>query len=408
MDPQNFEMLENFGISQNIFSLDKESIRTDVFVIKQEKIKKNFSEGAITKIPLSIFQDSNFKSKDDMGLYDECDQEYSVFGNYSNEKNKIENEINFNFETKFQSKENSNFHSLFCNFNDFNFNNNFISKKSNNITTNFSNLSSYQNFSSNFNSISKNENSCMQTSEKEGTTGQIFSKNENCDNNQNYFFNKNNTGLKTKKISNTKIKTIKNENDNLEIKLNEKNLTKNNINNINNYQNINEPKSQEAIISNDPLLNFNENLNLKNSNFSNQIETEKIDQNCNKSEELFKKEELKNGILENSMQNQMEQLNRIFLEMNQSSEAKVIIKAYKSKLKTKFYKIYESNSKFYKEKNKYKIFHKCNFPGCSRTFASAGWLKSHFNEHLQELKSNKFNLEFEKSLMKLKQLNLLK
>ena len=98
----------------------------------------------------------------------------------------------------------------------------------------------------------------------------------------------------------------------------------------------------------------------------------------------------------------MEQLDRIFKEMNESKEAKVIIKAYKSKLKTKFCKIYESNSEFYKEKNKFKIFHKCNFPGCSRTFASPGWLKSHFNEHLQEIKVNKFNVEFEKSLNKIR------
>ena len=109
---------------------------------------------------------------------------------------------------------------------------------------------------------------------------------------------------------------------------------------------------------------------------------------------------MKNGIMKNSQEYQMDQLDRIFKEMNENKEAKVIIKAYKSKLKTKFYKVYESNSEFYKEKNKFKIFHKCNFPGCTRTFASAGWLKSHFNEHLQDIKLNKFNIEFERSLNK--------
>lgn len=178
MDPQNFNMLANFGISQNIFSLDKESVNTEVFVIKQEKIKKNFSEGAITKIPDSIVQDSYYKSKDDMGLYDECDQEYSVFGNFSNQKNKIENEINFNHETKFHSKDNSHIYSLFSNYNDFNFNNNyannFNTKKSNDITKNYSNFSTYPNFSSNFNLLSKNEIPTRKCSQNEETTGRNF------------------------------------------------------------------------------------------------------------------------------------------------------------------------------------------------------------------------------------------
>ena len=46
-------------------------------------------------------------------------------------------------------------------------------------------------------------------------------------------------------------------------------------------------------------------------------------------------------------------LNKIIEEMNKSYENRKVIKAYKSKLKSKFYKIYEFNSKDYLEKVKY-------------------------------------------------------
>ena len=82
--------------------------------------------------------------------------------------------------------------------------------------------------------------------------------------------------------------------------------------------------------------------------------------------------------------------------MNQSNENRKVIKAYKSKLKSKFYRIYESNSKDYLEKVKYKLFHKCCFPNCGRTFSSSGWLKAHFEEHIKDLKKNSFNILFEK------------
>lgn len=43
---------------------------------------------------------------------------------------------------------------------------------------------------------------------------------------------------------------------------------------------------------------------------------------------------------------------------------------------------------------KMKIFHRCVFPNCGRIFTSSGWLRSHFNEHIKEMKNNKFNLLF--------------
>jgi len=100
-------------------------------------------------------------------------------------------------------------------------------------------------------------------------------------------------------------------------------------------------------------------------------------------------------IFQNCSHSQLNQLNQMFKNINSSQNEKVMVKAYKSKLKTKFYQIYEENSQQFKENIKYKIFHKCNFPTCGRTFASAGWLKNHFSEHMKELKKNKFNIMFE-------------
>lgn len=102
-------------------------------------------------------------------------------------------------------------------------------------------------------------------------------------------------------------------------------------------------------------------------------------------------------ILSNCKSEQLEKLERIISQMNTPKE-KICVKAYKSKMKTKFCKLYEKNSQLTAERTKYKIFHKCKFPNCSRTFASSGWLKSHFEEHLREIKDNEFNKEFEKML----------
>ena len=102
------------------------------------------------------------------------------------------------------------------------------------------------------------------------------------------------------------------------------------------------------------------------------------------------------GIFSNYTQEQISNLTKIIQDMYQSNENRKVIKAYKSKLKSKFYRIYETNSKDYLEKVKYKLFHKCCFPHCGRTFSSSGWLKAHFEEHIKDLKKNSFNILFEK------------
>ena len=73
-----------------------------------------------------------------------------------------------------------------------------------------------------------------------------------------------------------------------------------------------------------------------------------------------------------------------------------VIKAYKSKHKSKYYELYEFNSMKNEELNKYRIFHKCNFPNCNRTFSSSGWLKAHFDEHFKEIKGHVFSILFDK------------
>ena len=141
------------------------------------------------------------------------------------------------------------------------------------------------------------------------------------------------------------------------------------------------------------LLNFGEKIILNDNN------------NQYYSNSIFFPFNTENNIFSNFSQNQIMNLNKIIEEMNKSYENRKVIKAYKSKLKSKFYKIYEFNSKDYLEKVKYKLFHKCCFPNCGRTFSSSGWLKAHFEEHSKDLKKNKFNILFEKFIRNNKNLD---
>lgn len=77
-------------------------------------------------------------------------------------------------------------------------------------------------------------------------------------------------------------------------------------------------------------------------------------------------------------------------------DSNLAVKSYKSKYKNKFKDIYESNSIIYKNKNKYKLYHKCCYPGCNRTFTYSGWLKAHYKKHLKEIKESAYCKLFEK------------
>ena len=75
------------------------------------------------------------------------------------------------------------------------------------------------------------------------------------------------------------------------------------------------------------------------------------------------------------------------------------VKKYNSKHKLRYKEIYQINSINFEEENKNKLFHKCCFQGCGRTFSSSGWLKSHLEEHLKEIKDSMFSKFYEKFII---------
>ena len=84
---------------------------------------------------------------------------------------------------------------------------------------------------------------------------------------------------------------------------------------------------------------------------------------------------------------------------NKKNNTKYFINAYKSRHKTKFSKLYEINSVTLEEKNKNKLYHKCCYPGCKRTFSSSGWLKAHLKDHLKQIHNSKYCKLFEKFVL---------
>jgi hypothetical protein len=76
-----------------------------------------------------------------------------------------------------------------------------------------------------------------------------------------------------------------------------------------------------------------------------------------------------------------------------------IVKAYKSKLKKKYNHLYEINSIDLENKNKAKLYHKCCYPGCNRTFSSSGWLKAHLKYHLKQIHNSKYCKLFESYIL---------
>ena len=82
-----------------------------------------------------------------------------------------------------------------------------------------------------------------------------------------------------------------------------------------------------------------------------------------------------------------------------NKKSKYIINAYKSKYKNKYIQFYEINSRMLKEKNKYKLYHKCCYPNCNRTFSSSGWLNAHLKEHLKQIHNSKYCKLFEKMIL---------
>lgn len=94
----------------------------------------------------------------------------------------------------------------------------------------------------------------------------------------------------------------------------------------------------------------------------------------------------------------LEKLKRLSHNVNcDIKDSKLIVKAYTSKMKQKHMDSYIENSKETEKINEMKLYHKCNFPECSRTFSSSGWLKSHLDDHMKEIQLHDFNTEFEQA-----------
>ena len=91
------------------------------------------------------------------------------------------------------------------------------------------------------------------------------------------------------------------------------------------------------------------------------------------------------------------QLNSLVQNINNDiANNNKLINTYKSKIKTKFLKIYDTNSINIQGKIKYKLFQNFFYSGCNRTFSSSGWLKAHLKEHLRQIHNRNFSLLFKK------------
>ena len=117
--------------------------------------------------------------------------------------------------------------------------------------------------------------------------------------------------------------------------------------------------------------------------------------NCSNAQTNFSSNFLNN----NNILDDFEKVGKQKKTQNDSKENKnFFIKSYKSKYKIKNKIIYEQNSFDVKKLNKDKLFHKCCYPGCNRTFSSSGWLRTHYSEHLQEIHSSAYCKLFEEYL----------
>jgi len=92
-------------------------------------------------------------------------------------------------------------------------------------------------------------------------------------------------------------------------------------------------------------------------------------------------------------------LNKKNSEIINKKNNNYMVKAYKSKLKTKYSHLYEINSIELEKKNKSKLYHKCCYPDCKRTFSSSGWLKAHLKSHLKQIHNSKYCKLFENFIL---------
>jgi hypothetical protein len=169
----------------------------------------------------------------------------------------------------------------------------------------------------------------------------------------------------------------------------------NNIRNINSFNNIKKIKSENDITSlncmqrkrrrsNERKIYEAEDKDIYNQIFEYNMKNFYKNSNCNSFFTTF------------SSKDNLDRKNSCEIIKNNN----YLIKAYHSKLKKKYDKIYELNSVNLKEKNKFKLYHKCCYPGCNRTFSSSGWLKSHLNIHLKQIHNSNYCKLFENYSLK--------
>ena len=117
--------------------------------------------------------------------------------------------------------------------------------------------------------------------------------------------------------------------------------------------------------------------------------------NCSTNQKNFS-----NSLLNSNIFDETEKVGKSKNSLNDSIESNnFYITSYKSKYKIKNKILYEQNSFDVKKRNKDKLFHKCCYPGCNRTFSSSGWLRTHYSEHLQVIHSSAYCRLFSKYLM---------
>lgn len=114
----------------------------------------------------------------------------------------------------------------------------------------------------------------------------------------------------------------------------------------------------------------------------------KLNEDSDLSEERVDENQLEHfKIFSGDQISQLKKLGKLSLQLNNDiKESKTVIKAYQSKYKKRYLQSYIQNSKSLQSINRTKLYHKCNFPGCNRTLSSSGWLSSHLDEHIKDLR----------------------
>lgn len=195
---------------------------------------------------------------------------------------------------------------------------------------------------------------------------------------------------------------------NIKLKNNYSSINKFGLSNINSFKDFEDLYkidyfnilSEETNCLNNNLINnykigdndktYDKYIYYKNSNINNKPNLNNVNNKLIKKNKIHSNEYIENNI--NIISN-------VLCEINKNiNKDKIFVKAYSSKLKLKNLNIYINNTKQTEKANELKRYHQCNYPDCKRTFSSSGWLKSHLNEHMDDIYQDIFNKEFDKHI----------